>query len=78
MINNLYIDLKSDSKERIDACGCLKYTLFLEMELPNSIPEIKLVPTLLNICKSRCSELFTNSGNDIWFLFFGLSTKSSP
>lgn len=78
MIHNSLINLKPESSVRKDAFGSLKYTLFLNTELPDIENDKSAVQILLNECKRNCSKLFAFDTSKIYLPFFGITAGAKP
>lgn len=75
MIKNTTISLSSNSKQRIDAVNTIKYSLFLNSELPDIDINEYLIPKLMESCHNCCKELFENNSNVTRYHFFGSNEK---
>lgn len=62
MVKNTYIPLSRKSKYRKDAEGTLKYTLFLNYEIPKLYNTNNAVGEIIKNCKACCSNLFHDKG----------------
>lgn len=63
MITNSHISLSPDSVYRKDAINTLKYTLFLDCNIPkfNAEDQIKSIEAIIENCSKCCSDLFYDS-----------------
>lgn len=77
MIKNRIISLSKDSSIRIDAANSIKYTLFLNHQLPARQSEDHLIPQILDACKSSCIHLFCDRPQGLTFNFFGQDDPST-
>ena len=83
MIHNTRIDLSPTSTARSDAIGSIKYTLFLNNQLPDISNPNNAISEIINTCKKCCSELLGEkstiiNSKEIKFLtfnFFGTATR---
>lgn len=72
MIKNNFIDLRPTSRERIDAVNTLRYTLFLDHEVPGSIDQKDFMCDLMKKVQLCCSGLFVDDPKKrIYYDFFG-------
>lgn len=62
MVKNTYISLAPNSKHRKDAEGTLKYTLFLNYEIPELNGTENAIGKIIQNCKICCSNLFHDKG----------------
>lgn len=76
MITNSYISLSPDSVYRKDAINTLKYTLFLDCNIPkfNTEDQIESIEAIIENCSKCCSDLFydNKSISSLGPDFFGL------
>lgn len=74
MIKNSLISLKTDSKARLDAVNILKYTLFLDYQVPELNDAEEFISHLMDAVQSCCKGLFmdrTKDKGNIYYYFFG-------